>query len=343
MVSYSVSDVRRGYDWLGFDGRLTELAVLSPLYRPGDRRWNRRHESWPIIKYVSSLDELLLVVREYAGRRLLCYGINPRSEVLADRRGRLQSSTETALDSSQTLLLDFDLDGTVSPSRLAALTRVLGRVDAYCASLGLQRGVRASTGRGSHLLFAYPPMAVRFCPDLRDRQARFRDGVFRAVRQDLSRLEARLDRTQDLRRMARVYGTPKPEVGVVSRFFATTRVEDPALREYLLSLPSRPPTTTTGAVAVVPGGALPSWFTELLVVDGVVRNLWNGTGKPSGTDVSRSGYDYSLACHLITAGHSSPDELGTILSLRPGGGAHKRVSYVSRTVNNALRRAAVKA
>ncbi len=39
--------------------------------------------------------------------------------------------------------------------------------------------------------------------------------------------------------------------------------------------------------------ALPEWFTQLLQTDAIVRNLWQGRGKPAGTDQRGSGYDYN--------------------------------------------------
>src|SRR5579872_2392752 len=58
------------------------------------------------------------------------------------------------------------------------------------------------------------------------------------------------DSTQDLRRMVRCYGTGKPGVGVVSRFYGRERVEDAALRDYLLGLRVSSGRPMAGAVRV---------------------------------------------------------------------------------------------
>ncbi len=58
-----------------------------------------------------------------------------------------------------------------------------------------------------------------------------------------------------------------------------------------------------------------------------------------GSDQSSSGYDYTLVRALIRYGHTSPEELGTILALRPHGAAlsrQKGPDYIARTVHNAL-------
>jgi hypothetical protein len=315
----------------------TEVSVLHPAYRPGDASWNRRHGSWPVVEYVTSLAGLESVVRTYAGERMVCYGLNPRLAILTKPDGRLRSATEADIRVSQNLLLDLDLEGNVTPDRLDSLKRFLRVADEYVAALGCARPVRAATGRGSHLLFAYAPILVEEYPDVRERLRWFRDQLAVAVRQELSRLEVRLDSTQDLRRVVRVYGTAKPDVGVVSRFYGRDRVEDAGLRDFLLRLPC---CTQSAAPEVMPlalGDVLPSWFTALLAEDECLRGLWRGEGKTRG-DVTASGYDYSLVQSLVRRGHADPSELGTILSLRPGGGASaKGREYLARTVARALR------
>jgi hypothetical protein len=335
MEAYSKDDCRRGFSWLGHAGRYTEISVLHPEYRPGDASWNRSHRSWPVTDYVTSLAGVEDLVRAYAGDRLVCYGLNPRPSILSKPDGRLRSATEADIAASQNLVLDLDVQNTVTPERLDALKRFLLRADEYFQSLGLRRPVRAATGRGSHLLFAYALIRTEKVPDLRDRLRSFRDGFATAVRQDLSRLEVRLDSTQDLRRVVRVYGTAKPGIGIVSRFYGRERQEDAALREHLLQLECCTQSVAPVAMPLTLGAVLPSWFTDLLDRDERLRELWRGEGKTVG-DVTSSGYDYSLVRLLVRRGHADPSELGTILSLRPGSSA-KELEYVARTVSNALR------
>jgi hypothetical protein len=287
---------------------------------------------------VTSLAGLLSIVEEYAGSRMVCYGLNPRPAILSKANGALRSAKEGDLALSQSLLLDIDLEGEATTERLASLKReLLPRADQYVASLGCRRPGRCSSGnRGSHLRFAYAPISVVEVPDIGERLRYFREGFVRAVRQDLSRLEARVDTgTLNLRAMIKVWGTSKPG-GSLSRFYGGARVEDPALREYLLRLEVAPSVAVPAVCALVVGGELPSWFSDLLGTDERVRSLWHGEGKHRG-DTTASGYDFSLLQALVRRGHADPAELGTIISLRPGAST-KGQDYVSRTVATALQR-----
>ena len=146
----------------------------------------------------------------------------------------------------------------------------------------------------------------------------------------------KLDRTQDLGRMARIYGTAKPEVGIPSRFYGGERVEDEALRDYLLTLELPQPQISTLVMK-----QLPDWFKGLLRQDEKLRDLWSGNGKPATTDTSRSGFDYSIARRLLWLGHRNIDDLATILALRPNGSVRqsgKSAQYIMRTIGSALMR-----
>src|SRR5262249_9683433 len=105
---YSPGDVTRSHEWLDHPPGLTEVSILHPAYKPGEQDWNRRHQAWPITRYVTSTGDLLLLVRSYAGERLLCYGLNPRPALLRHEDGRARSAKEADITQSQTLLLDLD-------------------------------------------------------------------------------------------------------------------------------------------------------------------------------------------------------------------------------------------
>ena len=334
-LSFSRDAVVRGYSWLDHRPGLTEVVVLHPDYIARDMAWNRSRRAWPLTEYVTSREELLGMVGSYAGDRMICYGINPRPSVLRRRNGMVRSATEDDIRISQTLVLDIDLEGTVTPERVADLERFLDVADEDYRSKQLAVPERAKTGRGCHLLFAYPPISVAEHPLLRGQLVTFKSRFLQEHRRSLDRLEARLDSTQDLRRMVRVYGTSKPSVGVISSFHGGVRVPDAALREYLLRLPAARRTSMTIADCVTVMEDLPSWFNEQLQHDHYLNELWQGRGKPSG-DRSRSGHDYTIANYL--ASRASDEELLTILKLRPSGGnerARKGAAYLSRTITNA--------
>lgn len=200
--------------------------------------------------------------------------------------------------------------------------------------------VRAYTGGGYHLLFAYSEIRVAECPDIRARLEVFRDGFAAAFQRELGGLGAKLDRTQDLRRMVRVYSTAKPRVGIVSKFYGERRVEDARLREYLLSLsvPNRA-ARAAGALGLRVGTELPAWFSVLVEEDEEVRQLWQGTKKSEHLDTSASGHDYNLMRRLLRLGYTDMAELATVLALRPGGSTVKHgkgESYIRRTIAAAL-------
>jgi hypothetical protein len=339
MASYSSADLRRGFAWLGHAGLYTELVALHPECRRDDPSWNREHQSWPEVFYITQAAELEYTVRRYAGKRLLCYGINPRPRVLTKPNGNPRSATEDDVTMSLSTLLDIDAHDDITPARLTELRVFLDRADAYWRDLGVARPVRAATGRGSHLLFAYPKILVGEHPDIRDRLVAFRESFVRAHKEQLDRLEVRVDSVQDLRRMVRVYGTCRPDVGIVSRFYGNRRREDAAFREYLLGLDVRA-AVSSRPTAIAVGEQYPDWFTTLLGADAILRGLWEGTGKNLG-DQTESGYDFSIIARLARLGYRDASELATILALRPSGRERrlqKGPSYLTHTVSNALAR-----
>jgi hypothetical protein len=329
--SYRLGDVSRGYAWLGHRRLFTEVSSLHPEYRRGDLLWNKAHDAWPRTHYVTSYAQLERLVRSDAASRLVCYGLNPRPRMLTTEDGRLRSAKEEDITASQSLVIDIDLEGPVTPARTTDLLAFLGTADQYFRELGMNRPVRAKTGRGSHLLFAYEPISVAIVPDVRERLRQYKNDFVTAHRHDLRRLEARVDSTQDLRRMVRVYGTSKPGVGIISRFYGGRRNPDENLREYLLGMRITP-TTGPGAAKGVQV-SLPA----LLLQDATFNGLWHGTGKPAGTDQSNSGYDYAIASYLARMGKTI-DEIAMILSQRPMGQKErdaKGPSYLTRTATNA--------
>ncbi len=332
---YSLGDVRNSFQWLGHKA-YTELNAFHPRYKRGDFEWNRENKSFPVIWYTRKAAEVVRFVVKYSASRTVCYGINPRPRIFKKDSGYVRSALEDEIEISQNLLFDFDLESAqITKAQIFACKEFFKRTEGYFRELGLLPPVRAFTGRGIHLLFAYPEIMVKEHQDIGERLKEFRCKFCFEHKRNLDSLELKLDKTQDLRRMVRIYGTAKPDVGIVSRFYGQERIEDEALRGYLLRLALPEPEVKKGVLKI--GSELPQWFQKLLETDKQIHALWSGTGKPGNTDRSRSGFDYSLAKRLIWLGYRNIDELATILALRPDAGVREKgEQYIRRTIGKAI-------
>ena len=151
-----------------------------------------------------------------------------------------------------------------------------------------------------------------------------------------------MDRTTDLARVAKIYGTRKPESNAISRFYGDERIEDHSLLEHLLSLPVE---QNKGQKSLSKSGfpistydSLTDNFIQLMKAQPDIAELWDGSGKNSG-DTSRSGYDMSLMHACVRNGITDVRELATILALRDNGGVRhngKGDDYIRTTVMKAL-------
>jgi len=332
---YSLVDVVKSYNWLGHDKGYTELNAYHPDYRPGDYGWNVKNKTWPKIWYARKEQDVVKFVEMYADRTV-CFGINPRPQSFKTEKGYPRAARDEDIVISQNLLLDFDIEGKPSKDRLLALRGFLEKAQDDFSSADYRKPVLAYTGRGFHLLFAYPPMRVDHYPDISQRLKKFRDDFANSYWKHLSNLEVKLDATQDLRRMVKIYGTAKPEVGIISRFYGDERVEDEYLLEHLLrmEIASRGP-----KVYLDVGDEIPDSVANVLRSDSEIKQLWEGKGKPQDSDTSRTGYDYSLVKRLLRTGVKNLDDLATVLALRPEGAVKqsgKDERYILRTIGNAL-------
>jgi len=285
---------------------------------------------------VRNESDFLKFIARYAGTRLVCCGLNPRSTTFFNKAGYPRSARENEIEASRALLLDLDpVEETV---RLEEAKRSLDRIDTYFKDHGFQLPTVANSGKGYHLVAIYPAIRVDDCPDIHDRLAAFASGLRRELEKEFAAEGIYLDSTSDLRRLVKVYGTAKPG-GLESRLQRFRPEPDPQLREYLMSLqPEMKRNSNENLPLPDLGVKLPSWFPPLLEKP-VIDKLWRGEGKPAGSDRSRSGYDFSLALRLIREGYNDPNDLATILALRPGGAFQGRggnVDYLRRTIANAL-------
>lgn len=349
MSDYAVKDVKESWRWLGHEG-FTELVALHPEYRPGKENfeWNLKQGAFPRILYTKSEEEVVRFVEKYHGQRMVCYSLNDRPMIFKNEKGYARSATEKEIKASRNLVFDFDFrNDKVTKAQVEAFEKFLSTpAQDYFSDLGLKSPAEAYTGRGFHLLFAYPAILVEGCADIAARLRKFCADFGDDFHKELEGLEAKLDNTQDLRRVVKIYGTAKPNVGICSRWHGSERVEDEELRNHLLvmkleygSEKQRMNEPAFGPKLVTINGELPQLFMTLLRQDQKLRELWEGKGKAEDADSSGSGYDFSLARRLLAYGYSDVSEIATILALRPNGSFqnhHKSEDYLRRTIAKAL-------
>lgn len=334
---YSLEEITKAYKWLGHK-QYTDLSALHPDYRPGQFEWNRENRVFPITSYAKSSKDVLDFVKKYSPERLVLYGINPRPMIYKNDKGYFRSALEHEIEICQNMYIDIDPQSkNFSKEQIAKLELSLEKFDQFFLDQGLLAPVNAFTGRGYHKLLAFPPIKVSECPDMAQRQKLFAEQFQQAFKRELEDLEVKIDQTFDLVRKAKIYGTAKPKIGVISKFYGNERKEDEALKNCLINL-KIPEAGLEGKLLNL-GHDLPPWFKSLLIRDSKLQSLWSGEGKTEGQDSSRSGYDFSVVKSLLGMGYKNIDELGTILALRPNGGVKgsgKGEQYLRHTIANAL-------
>lgn len=340
-MRFDMESVVNSYRWLGHGGAWTEVNAYHPMYRPGRENYayNRRYGYFPVVRYVRGEERLLNLVRKFHGSRMVCYGINPRQGVKTYPSGHPRAHKDQEIGEVKNFYIDFDLERGASQEQAACLELLLEEVMGKVENMGFGMPVKAFTGNGFHLLFAIPGIKRAECPDIKERIRDFRERLVRGFSRKLASIPAKVDSTDDLSRMAKVYGTGKPGRSALSCFHGDgTRREDGGLQEHLINTePYRSrPGKGMGLEKVM---ELPEVFSRLLKDDEKVKNLWLGTGKTSG-DLSRSGYDYSLLRECMARGMTDVRALAAVLALRPGGpvkDGYKGEQYIRATIARAVK------
>lgn len=340
-MEFDTESVLRSYRWLGHGNCWTEVYALHPKYRPGRESYhhNRRHRAFPVVWYVRDARQLLKMVRRFHGTRMVCYGINPRPGILRYQSGHLRAHRDPEIEVVKSFYFDLDLREDAGGEELADLEFFLEQVSGKIEGWGFNAPVKAFTGNGFHLLFAIPEVKARECPDIGDRIRLFRERVFAGLEGRLAELSVQIDTTDNICRMAKVYGTAKPDRRVLSRFCGDgKRVEDSRLRDALLEMELLEGGPEDG-LDLEAAKDLPASFSRLLESDRKVRLFWMGQGKVVG-DLSSSGYDYSLLKECLAKGITDVKELAAIIALRPGGSVSngtKGEQYVRHTISKAVK------
>ena len=229
----------------------------------------------------------------------------------------------------------------------------------YHCDLGLLPPVYADTGQGGHLIYAIPRVMVSDHPEFTKRTWQFSTELSSDLSDQLSNIGAKVDNISDARRVLRIYGTSKPDVGYISQFFGEKRIEDPSMLEHLLAFELEPELFNNspnskiqtdnsrtnsslkpmyGACLITVQNQIPQVVTSLLQRDEKLRNLFDGKGKTNG-DVSGSGYDLALIRRLLIMGVYDISVLATVLAHRPNGSvnnSNKGESYLRATVAAAI-------
>lgn len=352
MARPSEAHVRHGWQLLGHESGWTEMFAKSQYFKPGreNTEHNREHNAFPKHRYANDENVVVAFALRYHEDHTVMYGINSRHEIHRNKHGYPRSARDDEIRTSQNLLLDYDFQSKrpTSAQRSEFVTYLTTEFRNYFFDLGFEAPIVVDSGRGANVLVCYPPIMVHDVPDIVARKRRFASEVFSDHRSVFGRLEVAQDNVQDLGRYLRVIGTAKPEVGIASRVYGSSRVEDEALRDYLLALeipsshPSRSACTISrrGGLEIRIGDGIPPPIKDNLKRNKELDALWNGEGKPRGSDMSASGYDFSLALWFLEEGEYSTNQIATALAHRPKGAIQQSgknpTSYMQHTIQNAL-------
>ncbi len=332
--TYSEPDIRMGFAYLGHN-LFTQLdAIDTQRKRP------------TITEFARTADETVSFVKKNAGERLLVWGTNERPEILIYDYGRPRSARNTDIKKVTNVLIDIDIESdTVSAAQLNELERFI-KYDAWhwFSDQGFQRPAYSITGRGVHIKCTPPPISVADYPDIAERTKYFGMSEFGSDHKTkLDGLEARIDNTFDIRRMERIDGTAKPEIGYVSHFHGGLRADDEQLSIHLLGMPAPPKPAHSfepmyGAKLLTVHNCMPTIVEQLLKRDPKLRAYWEGAGKTYG-DTSPSGYDMSVVRALMVRGVTDTSDLASALACRPNGSVQKSgkgEDYIRRTIARGL-------
>ena len=333
-TGYAEPTIRKAYDWFAHQAD-TELNAIDPQRTRPTR-----------IAYVQSYEQVIDFVSRHAHDSLVCWGLNERPGILLNDRGYARCAKNSDIEIVSNFAIDIDLQAkTITDAhRQALIALVEHEISDYVQDLGGLPPAYADTGRGVHLVYALPRVPVSRCPNITLRTKKFTDDLASDMSDQLSGLEAKIDNISDARRVVRIYGTAKPDVRYVSKFYAGERVEDEALLEHLLGYSIEQETVCSslkpvyGAFFIEVFDHIPRDVTSLLDRDEKLRNLYHGNGKTQG-DLSGSGYDISLIRRLLILGIHDVSVLATVLAHRPGGSVQnsgKGESYLRATIAKAL-------
>lgn len=341
--TYSLQDICNSHLYLGHQPHYTELNAYHKDFKQGKEHyeWNYQKRAFTKIAYVKNEQGVKNFVQKYHNDHLCCYSLNPRQKVFQNAKGYPRAALESEIAISQNFFIDLDfIEKKHLDEKIASLELLFPQFDEYFLHSGAQLPpVKAYTGQGYHLLFAMPKIKIKNHPDIRNRIKSYQDQFRHEFSKTFGDVGIKVDSIHDLKRMVKIYGATKPQVGRLSKFYGGERHEDAALRKHLLEMKLKEPTLESKVVESI--NDLPQLFNALLERDHRLQVLWRGQGKSESSDTSRSGFDFSLVKYLLRTGMVTDiNDLSAILSKRPNGavqGSGKGESYLRNTIANAIK------
>lgn len=351
MDRINIDDIVRFMTWLGHEDR-TELSALHRDYRKGREHaaYNRANETYPKHSYPANIKAAVAFALRHHRDHLVAAGLNDRPELFLNHHGYPRAAKRHEILISRNLMLDIDVE-TKPPSdtQISELERyVRTEASTWFKDNGFLEPAIGMSGNGAHALIGYQPIEVSESPDIADRLKLFSEWFQSDLGDGLAKLDAKTDSSvHDISRKIKLYGTAKPGSDRVARWYGGDRVEDDAVRDYLLGLDLAETETphpihkpAYGPTLIRVESQVPRVAQTLLDRDRRLRDLWNGEGKTAG-DISRCGYDFSLVRRFMVLGYRDIDGLATILATRPDGAVrqtNRGEDYIRLTLANAIRK-----
>lgn len=339
---YHKDDIIRTFNWLGhIRYGYTELLAVHRSFKPGKDNFKKNldHGRLPKIWYTKNPQQACYFVSKYCIDHTCYFGVNPRPGILKNNRGSVRSAKEEDVRVLTCFYLDIDCkDKHPTDEHLAEIDLFIAKTERFFDEIRINPPAKSFSGRGFHLFFSPSPMLVSEHPDIKEKLHAFKAQFEDAFRKDIEQLGIAIDSTLDLRRMVKIPGTKKadPSITRISRFYGGERIDDKALRDYLICLEiseSKKP-----SINMQISDSLPIKFLKLLESNQLMQDLWNGTGKTDG-DLSSSGYDFSIVKYCLKKGITDVSDLASILAKRPNGAFQKRNKgrdYIKRTISKAI-------
>lgn len=223
---YIKDDILRSFNWLGHRKfGYTELLAVHRDYEPDSFKENLKYKRFPKIWYTKQPYQALSFVSKHSKDHTCYFSINPRPSILRNEKGRARSAKEDDIRIFNTFFFDIDcLEKDLFDEHLAEIELFIAKAEGFFEDIGVNPPVKAFSGRGYHLLFSPAPVKVSENSDIKQRLYLFKEQFEQNFSKDIEQLKVKIDPTLDLRRMAKIYGTKKPKVKRISRFYGGKRV-----------------------------------------------------------------------------------------------------------------------